>query len=135
CERFWRVHDGGVQPFDGDLDDYAALQSTSTRAARAGDTQAARPEINARERRRQAAQQREREKPLRQQLQKTEQRMQTLADALAALEQQLADPKLYAGADAELTRLLQQQAGSRSEHARLEAEWLDLYARLEPAAT
>ncbi len=134
CERFWRVHDGGVQPFDGDLDDYAALQSTSTRAARTSDTQAARPEINARERRRQAAQQREREKPLRQRLQKTEQRMQTLADALAALEQQLADPKLYAGADAELMRLLQQQAGLRSEHACLEAEWLDLYAQLEPAA-
>jgi hypothetical protein len=33
-----------------------------------------------------------------------------------------------------LTRLLQQQAGLRGEHARLETEWLDLYAQLEPAA-
>ena len=132
CERFWRVHDGEVQVFDGDLDDYAALQSTSTRSARSGTGKAAGAEINARERRRQAAQQREREKPLRQRLQKVESRLQTLAEALAALAQQLADPQLYANADAELTRLLQQQAGLHAEHAQLEQEWLDIYARLDP---
>jgi ATP-binding cassette subfamily F protein 3 len=132
CERFWRVHDGEVQVFDGDLDDYAALQSISTRSARSGTGKAAGAEINARERRRQAAQQREREKPLRQRLQKVESRLQTLAEALAALAQQLADPQLYANADAELTRLLQQQAGLHAEHAQLEQEWLDIYARLDP---
>ena len=42
CETFWRVADGKVEPFDGDLDEYAAwLRSRGSNAAGQGDAKAA----------------------------------------------------------------------------------------------
>ncbi|MGL5116936.1 MAG: ATP-binding cassette domain-containing protein, partial [Beijerinckiaceae bacterium] len=37
CDRLWLVADGGVRPFDGDMDEYAALVLSSRRVDRNGD--------------------------------------------------------------------------------------------------
>src|SRR5690606_6585773 len=73
CDELWRVADGRVAPFDGDLDDYARWLAAREEAnavgtgrdARAGrsDDRADRSAMSDRERRREAADRRAREKP------------------------------------------------------------------------
>ena len=133
CERFWRVADGSVVPYEGDLDDYARLRLES---ASGGDARTAAPcgdaqTTDAAERRRQSAQQRERLRPLRQQMQRAEQRMQVLAERLRAIETLLVDGDLYVREPARVPQLLQEQGALRAEHDALEAQWLALYAQAE----
>ena len=130
CERFWRVANGSVQPFDGDLDDYARLQNEPAAVASAEAPSA----LGAGERRRQAARQREHLRPLRQRLQQAEARMSEIAARLAAIEAQLADGDLYATQPQRVPQLLQEQGALRGDHDALEAQWLACYEALEAAA-
>jgi ATP-binding cassette subfamily F protein 3 len=139
CDSFWRVADGVVEAFDGDLDDYArwlrSRSSASKKAAKAGggakivvpvvDTET--PE----QRRRNAAAQRENEKASRQRVKRIETRTATIETELDALEKQLADPATYNGSTSEMMRLGQRQTELRREKEALEAEWLELYEKLE----
>ncbi|WP_426690007.1 ABC-F family ATP-binding cassette domain-containing protein [Rhodanobacter ginsengiterrae] len=142
CDSFVRVADGVVEPFDGDLDDYARWLknrgSASKKAAKAGAAAAvAKPvvvklvEVSPEERRRQAAAQREDGKTARQRVKKIETRTATIDAELTALEAQLADPATYNGSTQELMRLGQRQAELRSEKDTLESEWLALMEQLE----
>jgi len=139
CDSFWRVADGVVESFDGDLDDYAKWLRTrgtaNKKAAKAG--AAAKPmvkivpEETPEERRRNAAAQRENEKTSRQRVKRIETRNATIDTELAALEVQLADPATYNGPTQEMMRLGQRQTELRREKEALEAEWLELYEQLE----
>ena len=140
CDSFWRVADGVVESFDGDLDDYAkwlrTRGTTSKKAAKAGAAAAKPvakivPEETPEERRRNAAAQRENEKTSRQRVKRIETRNATIDSELAALELQLADPATYNGPTQEMMRLGQRQTELRREKEALEAEWLELYERLE----
>jgi len=129
CDTFWRVADGHVEAFDGDLDAYAAwLRSRGSEpkksqvdpppkktAAKASDSDPL------------SKQQRSRFKQV-------ESRMGALQSELAQIEAQLADPAIY-GNDGgiEIGQLGQRQEALTREHAALEAEWLALYERLETA--
>ena len=140
CDSFWRVADGVVESFDGDLDDYARWLRTrgaaSKKAAKA-DAAAAKPvarvvpEESPDERRRNAAAQRENEKTSRQRVKRIETRTATIETELAALETRLADPATYNGSTSELMQLGQRQTELRREKEALDAEWLELYERLE----
>ncbi len=135
CDTYWRVADGKVEAFDGDLDDYAAWlrkRSSGVSASAASNTAGGAEQRNGR--RRSAAEQRDRERPLRNRLKVVEARMEKLAVELAALQSQLGDPALYAGDGKEATRLSQQQHSLGSEHATLEDEWLQLHDQLEQGA-
>jgi ATP-binding cassette, subfamily F, member 3 len=137
CDRFWRVADGAVTAFDGDLDAYAAWLRSRDRgseAAAPATPSAASDAGGSRERRRSAAEQRERERPLRNRLKQVETAMAKLEGELAAIEARLADPALYAGGGREAAELTQQQGRLRAQHAALEAEWLSLYEQLEALA-
>ena len=139
CDSFWRVADGVVESFDGDLDDYARWLKTrgaaNKKAAKAG--AAAKPVIKIvpeetpEERRRNAAAQRENEKNSRQRVKRIETRTASIETELAALESQLADPATYNGPTQEMMRLGQRQTELRREKEALDAEWLELYERLE----
>lgn len=140
CDSFWRVADGVVESFDGDLDDYAKWLRTrgtaNKKAAKAG--AGAKPvvikivpEETPEERRRNAAAQRENEKTSRQRVKRIETRNATIDSELAALEIQLADPATYNGPTQEMMRLGQRQTELRREKEALEMEWLELYERLE----
>ena len=146
CDSFWRVAEGEVIPFEGDLDDYAAwLRSRDrgdprTRAAneagkphadKAGAASGEPADSGSKQRRRSSAEQRERERPLRSRLKQVESAMAKLDAELAALDAQLADPAVYADGGKRSVELSRQQAELRARHAEMEAEWLSLYEQLE----
>jgi ATP-binding cassette subfamily F protein 3 len=125
-DTFWRVADGVVAPFDGDLDAYAAwLRSraseakTDTPKVKAVSKPAAPKDTPA-------------QRQMRTRFKKVEARMAELQAELARIDTQLADPKAYSNA-AEVAKLGQQQATLKREHDTLEAEWLQLYEALENA--
>ncbi len=138
CDSFWRVADGVVESFDGDLEDYAKWLRTrgaaNRKAAKAGAP--AKPvapvaAVTPEERRRQAAAQRDDEKNARQRVKRIETRTAAIDTELTALEQRLADPATYNGPTSEMMTLGQRQTELRREKEALEAEWLQLYERLE----
>ena len=131
CDSFWRVADGKVEPFDGDLDDYARWLRARGAAPKKSAEADAKPFESAADRRRAAAAQRENEKTTRQRVKKIETRVAAIEADLTALEQKLADPATYNGPTAELMKLGQRQAELRKEKETLEAEWLELYELLE----
>ncbi len=143
CDEYWLVADGGVRPFDGDLDDYqrwvlerARQAAREPAAAQPGDggvgegVQPA-PE-NRREQRRASARQRaERDRmlaPLRQAQAAAQRRLDALEARRVQLEQALATPSPLpaerAQAGRELKQLLQ-------DIETCEQEWLDLEQRME----
>jgi len=140
CDSFWRVADGVVESFDGDLDDYARWLKTrgavNKKAAKAG-AAAVKPvaqielEASPEERRRQSSAQREQEKTARQRAKRIETRTVTIDSELSTLETRLADPATYNGPTHEIMQLGQRQTELRREKEALETEWLQLVEQLE----
>ena len=128
CDTFWRVSDGHIERFKGDLDEYAAwlrarLNRGGDKAAKPAPVKAApapapaaRPDGKARRR-----------------LESLEHRLQALNSERAQLEARLADPALYGdGADrSSLPLLAQRHAALGDEISAIEAEWLTLTEQLE----
>ncbi|TYT23051.1 ABC-F family ATP-binding cassette domain-containing protein [Luteimonas viscosa] len=118
-DTFWRVSDGVVKPFDGDLDEYAAW----LRSRPAGDqarAQAKAPPVPEPP----PAKPQPRVNPHK--LGKAEARVADLERALAETESALADPGSYAEAG-RLVELGQRQARLRAQLEDAEAELLALY--------
>ena len=124
CEEYWRVHDGIVEPFDGDLDEYAAwLRSRqgsgagvdkaakpakAVPAADAGPPGPSAPKVNPHK------------------LAKLEDAIGGLERQLAAIEARLAD--LYAaGETVEAAKAAARQQALRTDLERAESELLALY--------
>lgn len=129
-DAYWRVHDGSVAPFDGDLDDYAEwLRSKPATAQQApADTTADKVADTATEPPQQPPSQ-PAEKPVKvnpYKLQKAEARVAELEAQLAQVHAQLADPAIYSDAGA-LTELNRQQARLREELDTAETQLLQLY--------
>jgi ATP-binding cassette subfamily F protein 3 len=128
CDSFWRVADGEVAPFEGDLDDYARWLKTRAAAAKKNakkieECGQGSPLFDSRAQdartstspRRQAAAQRDEDKAARQRVKKIETRTAGIDTELAALEAQLADPATYNGPTSEMMRIGQRQAQLRGE--------------------
>jgi ATP-binding cassette, subfamily F, member 3 len=145
CDEFWLVSRGGVQPFDGDLDDYQRWLLESARAAAKGGEapplpkpEAAPPAAPAapaparRDERKQAAQSRQqlanRTRPLRNELQQIDVRLEKLGSERAGLEAQLATGTMSGADIAEAGRRLNHVA---AEVAMLEERWLELQSEIE----
>ncbi len=120
CDEYWRVAAGKVEPFDGDLDEYAAwLRSrpgSDNPKTPAPKQEPALPEP--------AAAKKAKGNPHK--LQKAEAHVVELEAKLAALATQLADPKIYAdtGKVAEIGR---EQAAMQSRLETAEADLMALY--------
>ncbi|MFT4199028.1 MAG: ABC-F family ATP-binding cassette domain-containing protein [Pseudoxanthomonas sp.] len=116
CDTFWRVADGVVEPFAGDLDEYAAwlrtrpaAQGTKARLAEAAPPppQPAKKPAN----------------PHR--LAAAEQKVGELEARLAELDRQLADPAHHADA-AKLAALGRERKTTAAQLERAEATWMEL---------
>jgi ATP-binding cassette, subfamily F, member 3 len=132
CESFWRVADGRVERFDGDLDQYALwlrarLSGTSGKAEKAAAESRGRP-ADSNETRETAKRARR--------LEQVERTLEKLLAEREALETRLADRSLYARAETtgELADLARQHSVMLAEVNGLEAEWLRLSESLERGA-
>ncbi len=144
CDELWRVAEGRVAPFDGDLDDYARWLASLAEggAARTGrdgrERSDARPERSAaaeRERRREAADRRARERPYRDRLRRLEQELDEHRRRLAEIERDLADPSIYSdGNAARVAELAKEQAERKRLLEKAEEEWLETAEALEREA-
>ena len=140
CDELWRVAEGTVQRFDGDLDDYAAWLAARDRswsahadaggAADPGDIEgvpdAALPRgASSKDRRRAAAEKRARDKPLRDTIRQAETTMAAAQARIAEIEAQFAGPAIYEPANRErLAALLDEQKRLRHDLGRSEESWL-----------
>jgi ATP-binding cassette subfamily F protein 3 len=134
-DDLWLVADGQVQPFDGDLDDYARwLGSRRNTALNDAATETAGHERKTV--RKAAADRRKQLKPLQSAVDKAELRLNQLASERKKLEDCLADPALYADDRDSKQRL----AGLIADKHRLdqalaatETDWLEASTALELA--
>ena len=140
-DSLWLVHDGAMQPYDGDLDDYAKLvlehrktQLAQERAAlKSDDTRQA--NVNKKEARRLEAQERARiaalRKPLQKKLAAVEKTMAEKNEALSVLAARLADPAFYEESPEEVARVTREHGELVPQIEALEAEWLELSEEIE----
>lgn len=142
CDRLILVHDGLVQEYEGDLDDYAKLvlehRKTVLAAERAAnkapDEESA--GINRKELRKLEAAERARvaalRKPLLVKLAKVEKELAKANDALAGFDAKIADADWYATAAAdEIAQVTKERGETASKVEELELEWLDLSEKIE----
>ncbi|WP_116475623.1 ABC transporter ATP-binding protein [Zobellella maritima] len=132
-DELYLVDSGRVSPFDGDLEDYHRWLLEREKAVQPAATGAGENSAQARknEKRRQA-ELRQQSQPLRKAIGKLEGKMEEIADKLAAIETEMADPELYqAEHKTRLQQLLQAQSPLQQQLADTEAEWLELQEQLE----
>jgi ATP-binding cassette, subfamily F, member 3 len=132
-DQFLIVADGGLQPFDGDLDDYRDWLLKSKQVKPSGPLQAAAaapvkkkaaPQLSSSSR-----------KSLEARVKRLEEMIARLNARKAAIEAQLADPVVYQDASkAALQDILVDQAHVGKELIQLESEWLERQAELEQPA-
>jgi len=137
-DEFLLVCDGRVQPFDGDLDDYARWLVERNRQA---DAVAAPAEVDPaggesasarKDRKRLDAEKRRQLSPLKKKIDDLEGKLEQLHRQQAELEQRLADPAIYGEAQRdELKRLLLRQAELASAADGAEALWMEHCEELE----
>ena len=132
-DRLWLVADGGVRPFDGDLDDYRDYLLAQAGAARRAN------KVASAERKAEAAPTPLKAKSgprinpsqLRKKVQEAEKRMAELTSKKSALEAKLADPTLYSGSAKELPAIQRDMTAVTQALAEAEAAWLAASEQLE----
>lgn len=138
------VHDGKVDVYEGDLDEYSAWLAKVKREELVKAVEAdalaevdAGPRITAQDkkaRKRQEAQLRQKLRPFRQKVEKLEQYLEQLQSELGRIEEQLGDVALYEeSAKAELKKLLDKQADLSRQASEKEEEWMQASEELEAA--
>ena len=132
CDDYLLVASGRVQPYDGDLDDYARLVLAGTSEPVPADSTGGDARRGAR---RDRADQRARLAPLKGEAKRVEAKLATLEAERSQLRATLADPALYAGQrSADIPALTRRQAQLDEEIAGLEEAWLAAHEALEAAA-
>ncbi|CAI2498747.1 ABC transporter ATP-binding protein [Serratia liquefaciens] len=135
-DDLYLVHDGQVEVFEGDLDDYQQWLSDLQRQENQQDAPDKENNGNSaqarKDQKRREAEFRSQTQPLRKQIAKLEQQMEKLGAELAAVEEKLADSALYdISRKADLTLCLQQQSQAKSALEETEMTWLDAQEQLE----
>lgn len=135
-DDLYLVHDGQVEQFEGDLDDYQQWLSDLQKQQAQQDAAPKQDNGNSaqarKDQKRREAEFRTQIQPLRKQIAKLEQQMDKLGAELAAVEEQLADSALYdISRKADLTACLQKQSQAKSALEETEMTWLDAQEQLE----
>ncbi|BDH44315.1 ABC transporter ATP-binding protein [Salmonella enterica subsp. enterica serovar Choleraesuis] len=137
-DDLYLVHDGKVEPFAGDLEDYQQWLSDSQKqtaaqdAAESGEKDASNSAQARKDQKRREAELRTQTQPLRKEITRLEKQMEKLNTELASVETALGDSELYAPErKSELTDYLQRQASAKSQLEECEMAWLDAQEQLE----
>ncbi|MBP1132963.1 ATP-binding cassette subfamily F protein 3 [Serratia sp. PL17] len=138
-DDLYLVHDGQVEVFEGDLDDYQQWLSDLQRQENQQDAPDKENNANSaqarKDQKRREAEFRTQTQPLRKQIAKLELQMEKLGAELTAIEEKLADSALYdISRKAELTECLQKQSQTKSALEETEMTWLDTQEQLESLA-
>ena len=133
------VAEGGVQPFDGDLDDYRDWLNARQRVVEPGSAGNGNSAADRRDQKRQDAERRQQlagqRKPLERQINQIERQMDQLHDEQKTLDAALADPASYDdGNKPQLKKWLLQKGETDRQLAELEEKWLALHEAWEAVA-
>jgi ATP-binding cassette subfamily F protein 3 len=135
ADRLWLAADGTIQPFDGDLEDYARFVLERARAAGRAPTQVKEPEAAPPP----PPPTPSRKAPtgnLRRRAEAAEAALARAAQALEAVDAQLTDPKVLGGSTARLAELAHKRAEAHAALEAAEQEWLEAqeaYETVKPA--
>ncbi|UXY11363.1 ABC transporter ATP-binding protein [Kosakonia sp. ML.JS2a] len=135
-DDLYLVHDGKVEPFEGDLEDYqqwlSDVQKQESQPADAVAKESGNSAQARKDQKRREAELRTQTQPLRKEIARLEKEMEKLNAQLAQAEEKLGDSGLYdQSRKAELTDCLQQQAAAKSGLEECEMAWLDAHEQLE----
>lgn len=134
ADDLWLVAEGKAVEFEGDLEDYRLLRLNRD-GEEENDLKSSAANTKKLDRQ-QAALQRQKLQPLRQQVKKAEHQLDLYHAKLSALDEQLADPQLYDAAQKEQLKLLiKQQADLKAALQQVELDWLSASEQLEIAVT
>jgi ATP-binding cassette subfamily F protein 3 len=143
AERLWLVAEGGVKPFDGDLDDYrrqvlGRSASGGSPAGQGGDgsqpgSTAGPVRPSRAELRRAAAERRGELAPLKRRIDELDRTIAQLARTIGRIDSSLADPQLYGHDPSRLATLGKERADAAAALAVAEDEWLALSSEYESA--
>jgi ATP-binding cassette, subfamily F, member 3 len=134
CDEFWMVSRGGVEPFDGDLDDYQRYLLDEAKRQREAAKEAAKPAVVAAPAPAPAAKPAKAiktsgPKPSKNELERVETRMAALNAEASTLETQLTTTQDAA----QIAEAGKRLSAVHTELQQLEDQWLDLSSRLEAA--
>jgi len=134
CDEFRLIHDGALQFFDHDLDEYSTFLLSKSLTKKMVDSET--DEISRKERRRLEAEERNRSsaqrRPIEQRLKRIETKLERLNADKVELEKTLADPHLYEESEKDnLSEALWKSATVQKELDALEGEWMTLSSELE----
>ena len=132
ADRLWLVENGGVAPFDGDMEDYRrrVIGGAETDA---GKRPASASGASAQDRRRNAAARRAELAPLRKRVTDAEKRIEALNATLERLDAAMAAPELFTRDPAKGARLAKERADAATSLAETEEAWLALSEEYEAA--
>ncbi|MFG0738821.1 ABC transporter ATP-binding protein [Proteus terrae] len=141
-DDLYLVHDGQVEPFDGDLDDYQQWlvdqnrQETQTnKSQQDNDNTTITANLSAqdkKEQKRKEAEFRQQTQPLRKKLTTLESKMDKLSQELSDIETALSDSSIYdTSRKNELSDCLNRQGVAKSALEEVEMEWMELQETLE----
>lgn len=145
CDDLYLVADGKVEPFKGDLDDYARWSLEDTlQQKKAGQAQTIQQEVassdssdnelSRKEQRRIDAEKRKQLQPLKNKLKKLEQQLDDLQQRKAELDDVMADQSLYDESNkSKLVQLTAEYSEVTAKLEQTEEEWLELQDQLEQA--
>jgi ATP-binding cassette subfamily F protein 3 len=141
CDELLVVHDGVVDVFDRELDQYPAWlaerQVLNAEGPRLEAEAPATATANKKRQRQVEAQRRLALKPLADRVREIERRLAAGRAELERLQARLAEPALYTDTERkdEITGLLREQAACKTSLATLESDWLEASDALERAVT
>lgn len=141
-DDLYLVHDGQVEPFNGDLDDYQQWlvdqnrqETQANKSQQEKDNSANTTNLSAqdkKEQKRKEAEFRQQTQPLRKKLTTLESKMDKLSQELANIETALSDSNIYdANRKNELSDYLSRQGVAKSALEEVEMEWMTLQETLE----
>ncbi|WBU61899.1 ABC-F family ATP-binding cassette domain-containing protein [Paracoccus albus] len=122
AERLWLVDQGGVTPWQGDLDDYRAMLLASPEDKPARPAPAPKPKRASRDE----------ILELRAEVRKSEARVEKLTEMLDKISEKMADPDLY-DKPVEVEKWGRKHAEASDAMVRAEALWMEALERLEQA--